>query len=167
MSLCKQCHWARLAEEKGKKFFGTRYEGPPWNKGKETGPNLKARGPRHVSPNVGQFQKGQPAHNKGKKMPEISGERHGLWKGGTTKLTHKIRTSLEYRQWREAVVTRDKKTCVLCGYVSCKPRDIRADHIQPFHQYPALRFEVSNGRTLCVPCDLKHGWQPWRAEKVS
>ena len=95
-------------------------------------------------------------------MPEISGENHHAWKGGITKIAHKIRTSLAYRQWRLTVLERDNFTCVLCGYISCKPKDMRADHVKPFHQHPELRFEVSNGRALCVPCDHKYGWQIWR-----
>jgi 5-methylcytosine-specific restriction endonuclease McrA len=134
----------------------------PWNKGKRGIPLLKARGPRpHVQGNATSFKKGQPTHNKGKKMPSYSGENHPAWKGGVTKLSHKIRTSVEYKNWRLAVLERDNFTCVLCGYVSSKPRDMRADHIKPFHLYPELRFDVANGRALCVPCDHAHGWQVW------
>jgi hypothetical protein len=139
-----------------------KYPHEVWNKGKQTGPNLKARGARPGTANKGSFVKGQAAHNKGRMMPSYSGERHPRWKGGLTKIDHKIRSTVAYKQWRMAVLERDHFTCVLCGYVHCKPRDIRADHILPFHQYPEVRFEVSNGRALCVPCDLTHGWQMWR-----
>lgn len=29
------------------------------------------------------------------------------------------------------------------------------DHIKPFAYYPDLRFELSNGRTLCIDCHKK------------
>lgn len=33
---------------------------------------------------------------------------------------------------------------------------------KPLSLYPDLRFELSNGRTLCKPCHEKHGWQFFR-----
>ena len=40
--------------------------------------------------------------------------KHPLWKGGTTSLNHLVRSSLEYRLWREVVFKRDNWTCVEC-----------------------------------------------------
>lgn len=92
-------------------------------------------------------------------IPMLSGEKHWNWQGGITSENHKIRDSKIYKDWRLKVFQRDRFTCILCGYRSYKPRDIRADHIKPFSLFPELRFELSNGRTLCVPCDLKYGWK--------
>lgn len=55
---------------------------------------------------------------------------------------------LEYRLWREAVFQRDAWQCVECGTKG----DICADHIKSYKNYPSLRYEISNGRTLCVSC---------------
>lgn len=63
-----------------------------------------------------------------------------------------IRKSLDYRLWRESVFKRDSWTCVLCSKKGVK---IHADHIKPFAYFPELRFELTNGRTLCVPCHMK------------
>lgn len=136
--LCVSCHWQRKHKTVPKK-----------------------------APNGdGRFKPGQVSHNKGKAMPEFSGPNHPNWKGGVTPVHQAIRRSLPYKQWRMAVFERDHFTCVLCGFRSSYHGrgkcDIRADHIKPFHQYPELRFDIDNGRTLCVPCDLVHGWQPWR-----
>ena len=87
-----------------------------------------------------------------------SGENHWNWKGGISERNHLIRNSTEYKEWRMKVFQRDHFACVKCGYRSKEGGDIRADHIKPFGLYPELRFEVSNGRTLCMPCDLKFGW---------
>ena len=36
-----------------------------------------------------------------------------------------------------------------CDIVGIK---LHADHIKPYANYPELRLEITNGRTLCVPC---------------
>lgn len=73
------------------------------------------------------------------------------WKGGITRVNEKIRRSRKYREWRTAVFTRDNYTCVWCGFKGY----VHADHIKPFAYFPELRFEITNGRTLCVPCHKK------------
>ena len=30
-----------------------------------------------------------------------------------------------------------------------------ADHVKPWALYPELRYDLDNGRTLCVPCHKK------------
>lgn len=71
------------------------------------------------------------------------------WKGGVTPENTKIRHSVEYRLWREAVFARDNFTCLECGV---RGGELNADHVKPFALYPELRFAIDNGRTLCVPC---------------
>jgi hypothetical protein len=80
------------------------------------------------------------------------GDKSHWWRGGITPENHRIRYSLEYRLWREAVFKRDKFTCVWCKKVGGK---IHADHIQEFSKYPELRFAIDNGRTLCIQCHHK------------
>lgn len=80
----------------------------------------------------------------------FKGERSHLWKGGVTSHHDKIRKSLDYSLWRESVFERDKYKCVLCG--DNRGGNLNADHIKPFALFPDLRFEVSNGRTLCIKC---------------
>lgn len=80
------------------------------------------------------------------------GEKNNNWKGGVTPKNELIRKSPEYKLWRKAVFERDRYTCVWC----CKTGGtLNADHIKPFALYPALRFAIDNGRTLCVPCHRK------------
>lgn len=58
----------------------------------------------------------------------------------------------EDREWRSKVFERDNFTCQNCGQHGGK---LQADHIKSVAAYPELRHEVSNGRTLCVPCHQK------------
>lgn len=88
----------------------------------------------------------------------LSGKNHPNWQGGITPLNRKIRTSFEYKEWRKEVVERDSYTCVWCNlkqgwYKEEKKRVVvHADHIKPFCDYPELRFDLNNGRTLCAEC---------------
>lgn len=73
----------------------------------------------------------------------------------------KIRQSWVYKSWRTLVFERDNYTCVECKDHNYEGRgeslQLHADHIKPFALFPELRFEVNNGRTLCVPCHKKTG----------
>lgn len=77
------------------------------------------------------------------------GSKSKNWKGGVTPVNERIRKSAEYVWWRKAVFERDNHTCQMCGK---RGGNMHADHIKPFALNPGLRFELSNGRTLCVPC---------------
>ena len=95
-------------------------------------------------------------------MPK--GENHWNWKGGITPFRKKSYFSEEYKSWRKAVFERDNYTCI-----SCKKRgfDLSVDHIKPWSEYPELRFELSNGRTLCLVCHRKtHTWGKWDYRKL-
>lgn len=71
----------------------------------------------------------------------------------------RLRTSIAYREWRTEIFKRDNYTCQAegCGARNGNGKTIKlnADHIKPFAHYPELRFELSNGRTLCEPCHRK------------
>jgi hypothetical protein len=100
------------------------------------------------------FKKGMTPWNKGIRG-FLAGEKHYLWKGGITPINGKIRYSIEYRLWREAVFARDNWTCQKCntrgGY-------IEAHHIKSFAKHPELRFAIDNGKTLCKKCHKKVTW---------
>lgn len=71
------------------------------------------------------------------------------WKGGLTPISEKIRASDESKLWRKAVFDRDNYTCQHCfrrGVI------LNAHHLKAFSKFPELRFEISNGQTLCKDC---------------
>ena len=61
----------------------------------------------------------------------------------------RIRESHDMKIWKKKIFLRDNFTCKMCGKRGGK---LHIDHIQPFSLFPNLRFELSNGRVLCVPC---------------
>lgn len=78
-----------------------------------------------------------------------SKERHWNWKGGITPENQKERGSWRYSQWRKAVFERDNYTCQKCGK---RGGELNAHHKKLWANYRDLRFEVSNGITLCAKC---------------
>ena len=89
---------------------------------------------------------------KGKPRIHLRGPNSNHWRGGITPINAKIRNSLEYRLWREAVFKRDNWICRFCGQHGGK---LNVDHIKPFSLFLELRFNIDNGRTLCVECHKK------------
>lgn len=81
-----------------------------------------------------------------------AGAGNANWQGGITPANKKARKLPDYTAWRTRVFQRDAYTCVECGQ---RGGTLHADHIKPFAYYPDLRFDVSNGRTLCVSCHEK------------
>lgn len=75
----------------------------------------------------------------------VSDGLHNTWKGGIMDANLKIRASLEYKLWREAVFARDGFTCQKYGTWG---GELRAHHIQNFSKFPELRFTIDNGITM-------------------
>lgn len=82
----------------------------------------------------------------------FKGDKSTFWRGGLASSNAIARSSAKYKDWRKSVFDRDNYTCCECGARGVK---LNADHIKPFALYEELRYELSNGRTLCVPCHKK------------
>jgi len=74
-----------------------------------------------------------------------------IWLGRSPFLKH-IRPQSTTKKWREEIFARDNYICQKC---SQKGGFLNAHHIKLYSKYPELRFEISNGLTLCVVCHKK------------
>ncbi len=120
-----------------------------WEKKYESGEAVRRR--KKISRKSG--WKWKHSEETKRKMSESRrGSKSNLWKGGLTKKNALIRASSQYLDWKRKVFERDNWTCVWCMQRGGR---LNADHIKPFALYPELRFELSNGRTLCLMCHKK------------
>lgn len=51
--------------------------------------------------------------------------------------------------WARKVLSRDKATCQVCGVTGV---ELHAHHIKSYKEHPELRWDVSNGLTVCHSC---------------
>ena len=86
------------------------------------------------------------------------GENNPRWVGDRRKLKRPM-TSYEGNLWRTAVYERDNYTCQICGEHGGK---LNADHIKPYSLYSELKWELDNGRTLCISCHKQTPTYGWR-----
>lgn len=105
-------------------------------------------------------RKGVPLNKKSKKLmsEKMSGKANPMFINGCSK-RRKDEYENDYKisDWRKAIFKRDDYTCQICFKKGGK---LNADHIKTWSEYPNLRFELSNGRTLCVDChkDVTSKW---------
>lgn len=108
----------------------------------------------------------QPKYWLGKKRPDLiktgsaktmfkkgqmSGANNPTWKGGLTEINWTFRHKWIYRKWRLKVIERDGRKCIWCD----STQDLQVDHIKKFSDYPELRLDMNNARTLCKECHRK------------
>lgn len=146
----------------------------PWNLGKKLGPSWNKGIPHRPESK----RKNRLAHLgrrhsletrlRQSKVHLARREKHWAWRDGMASRRVRLRHSLRYRLWREAVFKRDNHTCVECGARSGNGKAVylEADHIKPWAYFPRLRFKVENGRTLCKPCHKKTPTYKARATKL-
>ena len=71
------------------------------------------------------------------------------WNGFSELETRRIRKSSDYKNWQNEVFKRDDYTCQCCGK---RGGVLHAHHLESFSDNPDLRFDISNGITLCENC---------------
>lgn len=80
------------------------------------------------------------------------GEKNINYKHGLSSVRPPRNLTLTNR-WRRRVYARDKYKCQKCGDSS--GGNLQAHHIKSWEKYPAFRYDISNGVTLCIKC---HRW---------
>lgn len=95
------------------------------------------------------------------------GEKSYLWKGGITPFAKKIRHTLEYRQWRSDVFTRDSFACQECNekgvyleahHIKSFAQIIKENKIKTIEQAISCQelWNINNGITYCKDCHKKN-----------
>lgn len=112
-----------------------------------------ARNPRHYC-TMSCYQASLVGHvqskaTRSKRSAALSGDKSPTWKGGISRQYKRGYKAEQFKHWRTAVFVRDDYTCQGCGQHGGY---LTAHHIKSFALHPALRYEVSNGVTLCEPC---------------
>ena len=74
------------------------------------------------------------------------GEKHWNWKGGITNKIHLLRNKMQYKIWRNKVLEQDNNKCQRCG----TDKKLQCHHKKDFTKFPELRYDVKNGKTLCI-----------------
>lgn len=132
----------------------------PWNKGK----NLSMEHKKKISDGT----KGKKRSEKTKKLMSMvfkgrvasletrkkiseskKGEKCHWWRGGVSTKNQMIRNTLEYREWRRLVFSRDSHTCQRCKNSGCY---LVAHHIESFDKNIDKRTSLDNGIALCRNC---------------
>jgi hypothetical protein len=134
-------------------YWNAKKGGTPWNKGVLGIPSPK-KGKRY-GPMSAEARKSMEAvweNARGKKRPGqcLSGADHPGWKGGVT--TQNKRDRRKFAKEIKAIFERDDYTCQLCSRRGCC---LHVDHVKGWAEYPALRFDHSNCRSLCRECHFQ------------
>ena len=77
------------------------------------------------------------------------GKFHWNWKNGISGEREKLMAKAEYKEFRKQVFERDNYTCQICNK---RGGNLEVHHKNPWRDYPELRFDISNGQTLCIDC---------------
>jgi 5-methylcytosine-specific restriction endonuclease McrA len=101
---------------------------------------------------------------RGRSLPNI--ERINAHRGRKPRTYHLRKDVRHYgktfdSEWAKAVRERDGYKCRRCGATKCK---LQAHHIKPYAEFPHLRYVLSNGLTLCIPCHKRtrtFGWKKY------
>lgn len=152
----KQIAWNKGLKGVGKGFTGRHTEESKWKmslaKLGKPSPLKGKKAPWHDG-NQNGFKEGQIPWNKGM-SGFMGGEMNPRWKGGITKQNKLEREHHQYKTWRKTVFARDGYKCRMPDCDGSE-RYLEAHHIERWSEFPELRYEMTNGITLCKKCHNK------------
>lgn len=85
------------------------------------------------------------------KSGKYTGANNPNWKGAKVSDAVRERRSYEAKIWRAACLERDDFKCTVCG----SAENLHVHHVLEFADYPDRRWDINNGKTLCVFCHEK------------
>ena len=86
-------------------------------------------------------------------------EAHYAFSHGRAQRNQDARRVIQYTDWRRAVFERDHYTCKMCG--DARGGNLHAHHIRDFANHEELRYDITNGITVCEDChESIHRGQP-------
>lgn len=132
----------------------TKYVSGHNSKGRKRSPESIAKQTRRGSEHWNYGRKAS-SETRAKMSEAHRGEKAWNWKGGYDggNPNQRGRWTPEFKAWRKEVFERDRFTCQKCGKTGGY---LNAHHIMGWARYPALRYIVSNGKTLCKrPCHIE------------
>jgi hypothetical protein len=95
----------------------------------------------------GCYMRSRAPQNGKKGGHKLKGERSHLYKSSLSEADRLVGRNIpEVREWRRLVYERDDYACQVCGE---RGRKIQAHHLHPWAVRPELRFDLSNGVTVC------------------
>ena len=115
-----------------------------WLKRKFCSKSCKSRGNKYRlghKHSVETRKKMSDSHPKGELSPIWRKDRTEHW------LNKDRRSNLDYKLWRESVFSRDEFKCRIADK-NCV-NYMEAHHILSWREYPELRYQITNGITLC------------------
>ncbi len=127
-----------------------------WKWSKESRDKVKGKKPKNLKyiHSLPKTKKWKEKMKEGRrKKGWLIGKNHHNWKGGITPENRRIRNSIEFRLWREAVFERDDYTCRIC--MKRGKGTLHAHHLLSFKNFPKFRLAINNGVTLCKKCHQK------------
>lgn len=107
---------------------------------------------------IGLAGRGRPSPRKGKSLEWMIGGKNHRWVENRTRAIekHRMRGSIEWKEWRASVFARDNFTCKECGVSGVY---VEPHHIVPLKSDFGLAYQITNGITLCRPCHKKTMWK--------
>lgn len=83
-----------------------------------------------------------------KYLPHPQKDDHYNWKGGISN-ADKLQRQKFRNKLHGAVLARDNYTCQICDAYG---GSLQVDHIKRWSEFPELRFDLANCRTVCMAC---------------
>lgn len=130
-----------------------------WKRLKEHGITLDEHGNHRLKKNRVFSEEHLANLRKSRKEKRTFGSANPNWKGGMTDINRRLRTSVEYKEWRVAALELRGNKCQKCGVCDGETCEccgtkvkMHVHHVKSFAKFPESRFDPENSEVLCPKC---------------